>query len=178
MGIDTCGRLLGRVKHEEILNFIKQRYDVNAKSDIKMHNYGSLDGRDFVKERYDTSNEWLVWYGRIDFKDVEDNRSLFYDYSNINSYENLEFYSKHGLEDMVKSETTFIDLNCWGNSVDIIKSIVEHFGGWIDENDCDDKEYYPIIKNDDGTIKQVVYVTMEDIYKKFDNSVVIIVDKH
>lgn len=64
----------------------------------------------------------------------------------IISIENLTFYSKHGLEDMVKSETTHISLGYWGNAVDIIKSIVAEFGGWIDENDCDDKEYYAIDK--------------------------------
>ena len=44
---------------------------------------------------------------------------------------------------MVNSETTTITLGCWGSSVEIIKELVSHFGGgWIDENDCDEKEYY------------------------------------
>ena len=31
--------------------------------------------------------------------------------------------------------TTLIDLNVWGSSVEIIRGIVEEFGGYLDEND-------------------------------------------
>lgn len=58
-----------------------------------------------------------------------------------------------------------------------MKEIVAHFGGgWVDENDCDDKEYYPIETNPDRSIRPVQYVTMEEIYEKF-GSVVVIVGK-
>ena len=58
----------------------------------------------------------------------------------------------------------------------IIKELVAYFGGgWIDENDCDDEEYYPIELNNDGSVKPVKYVTMNDIYEKF-GCVVIIKD--
>ena len=56
----------------------------------------------------------------------------------------------------------------------LVSCIVAHFGGgWIDENDCDTKEYYPIELNPDGNIKPVQYVTMNDIYEKFGSVVVI-----
>lgn len=75
---------------------------------------------------------------------------------------------------MVEMETTYLSLGCWGNSVDIMKELVAHFGGgWIDENDCDDKEYYPVELNVDKSIKPVQYVTMNDIYEKFGNVVII-----
>lgn len=75
---------------------------------------------------------------------------------------------------MVLSETTYISLGFWGSSVEIIKEIVSYFGGgWVDENDCDDKEYYPIEVNTDGSIKPIQYVTMNDIYEKFGSVVVI-----
>ena len=58
--------------------------------------------------------------------------------------------------------------------MEIIKEIVAHFGGgWIDENDCDDEDYYPIELNVDGSIKQVQYITMEDVYEKFGSVVII-----
>lgn len=31
-----------------------------------------------------------------------------------------------------------------GNSVEIARYLCEYFGGYLDENDCDDKGYYPI----------------------------------
>ena len=75
---------------------------------------------------------------------------------------------------MVLAETTYISLSCWGSSVEIVKEIVSHFGGgWVDENDCDDKEYYPVELNSDENIKSVQYVTMEDIYEKFGSVVII-----
>jgi hypothetical protein len=64
-------------------------------------------------------------------------------------------------------------LGCWGDSVEIIKDIVTHFGGWIDENDCDDKEFYPILKNEDGNIKPIIYITKEELYEKFGGIVII-----
>lgn len=67
---------------------------------------------------------------------------LFYSYENLNHYENLEFYSKCNLKNMVETETTYLSLGYWGDSVEIIREIVAHFGGgWIDENNYDDKEY-------------------------------------
>lgn len=53
---------------------------------------------------------------------------------------------KRGLSDMVECESVSLILGYWGNSVEIIQKIIEHFGGgWIDENDCDDVTYYPIM---------------------------------
>lgn len=82
--------------------------------------------------------------GFIYFKYNDEDRRLFYNYDNLNSYENLEFYTKRNLRDMVEMETTYLSLRYWGSSVEIMKEIVTHFGGWVDENDSDDKEYFPV----------------------------------
>ena len=75
---------------------------------------------------------------------------------------------------MVRSETTFISLSYYGASVEIIKEIVAHFGGgWVDDNDCDDKSYYPVNQSVDGNIEPVRYVTMEEIRKVFGSNIVI-----
>ena len=175
MGVDTKGKLKGYVSPQEVLNFIQQTIDSNAKSYVELKDYGIVN-YDWIKERYGKTNKWLITSGFIDFTDKSgEQRSLFYCYNNINSYENLEYYSTYGLENMVKSETTDIMLGCHGESVDVIKSIVTEFGGWIDENDCDNEVYYPIEKDSNGNIKQVFHVTMEDIYEKFGG--VVIIDK-
>ena len=78
---------------------------------------------------------------------------------------------------MVRAETTSLSLGKWNSSVEIIKDIVTHFGGgWIDEDDCDSEDYYPIESNPDGSIKPVIKVTMQDIYDKF-GGIVVITDK-
>ena len=58
----------------------------------------------------------------------------------------LSIIRAFNLEDMVKAETTYLSLNKDDSSVDDIKKIVEHFGGWVDEDDCDDEPYYPLLK--------------------------------
>lgn len=34
MGCDTIGRIKGFVKHDDLLNYIKEKWDPNAESDI------------------------------------------------------------------------------------------------------------------------------------------------
>lgn len=38
----------------------------------------------------------------------------------------------------------WLSLGFWGNSIEIIKYLCEKFGGFIDENDCDSEDFYPI----------------------------------
>jgi len=173
MGVDTKGLLRGKVEHEEILNFIRQKFDEGAKSFIELKDYGSDIKHDWIKERYDNTGKWLTWSGFIYFNDGTEDRSIFYCYTNHNSYENLDYYTEYGLEEMVKSETTYLSLSRYGNSKEIMKAIVSHFSGWIDEDDCDNEPYYPVIKNSDGSINPVIRVTMDEIYEKFGGVVLI-----
>lgn len=177
MGVDTHGKIKGFVRHEDIFNFIVQKYDKNAVCNIKKGINSPLSECGWkykINEHSEDNENWYSITERIDFNYHGEERSLFYVYDNLNSYENINFYSEHGLKDMVLSETTYISLGFWGSSVGIVKEIVAHFGGgWVDENDCDDKEYYPIEINTDGSIKPIQYVTMNDIYEKFGSVVVI-----
>ena len=177
MGCDTDGKIKGYVRHEEILNYIRQKFDNEATMDIKKEVIKPLSKCDWKYEMMRHSEDAWNWYsisGNIYFKYKGEDRNIFYSYDNINSFDNLEFYTNCGLEDMVKSETTYISLGCWGSSVEIIKEIVAQFGGgWVDENDCDNRPYEPVEVNADGSIKPVIHVTMEDIYKQFGGVVVI-----
>lgn len=38
----------------------------------------------------------------------------------------------------------WLSLGSWGNSVEILRYLCETFGGYLDENDCDDEGFYPI----------------------------------
>ena len=148
MGCDTCGKIKGYVDHEDIFEFIKNRYDSNATNSVKRKTICPLSECDWeykMNEHSKDSENWYTVNGFICFKYNDEDRMIFYDYDNLNSYENLEYYTKVGLEDMVKAETTYISLGCWGSSVAIIKEIIANFnGGWIDENDCDGDDYYKV----------------------------------
>jgi hypothetical protein len=45
---------------------------------------------------------------------------------------------EHGIDGI------WCSLGCFGNSVDIMTGLCETFGGYLDENDCDDEGFYPI----------------------------------
>ena len=149
MSCDTVSslRLKGHITSEQIVDYIDEHYKF-MNNGVKENNYGSLNQYDYIKERYDDSNEWKITSGFITFNDGVENRAIFYTYQNVNSYENLGYYSKYNLENMVKSETTFLGLGYYGNSVEIMKGIAQEFGGWLDEDDFDDEPPYWIDKVD------------------------------
>lgn len=176
MGVDTCGRLLGHVRKEEVINYIYHNWDKDVSNMVNYDDYNHWKERnyDWIKEIYD--DNIYSEHGFISFKYKDEQRSLFYCYNSYSAYENLEFYKKHGLENMVKSETTFISLGKWGNSIEIIKELVSYFGGYIDEDDCDDKEYYYIPSTQPDRRKEfppVIYLTQEELNEHFGGIVVI-----
>lgn len=177
MGCDTYGRIKGHIRPENIVNFIRQKWDMNAKNGVSKHIYKPISMCNWnftINDNCDDRYNWYADYGFITFKYNGEERALFYNYENINSCENLEYYSDYGLSNMVRSETTFISLSYYGASVEIIKEIVAHFGGgWVDDNDCDDDPYYPVNQSVDGNIEPVRYVTMEEIRKVFGSNIVI-----
>ena len=179
MGCDTRGKIKGFVHPDEILNFVRQKYDATAKSDVSETVLCPLKKCEWdytLNPHGHDRNNWTTLTGFIVFSYKDEKRMLFYSYSNINSLENLEFYSERNLEDMVRAETTGLSLGTWGHSVEIIQEIVAQFGGgWVDDNDCDSEEFYPVELNADDSIKPVRYVTMEEVRERFDGDTVIIV---
>jgi len=157
MSVYSKVRLKGFVTCEEILNFLVQKVDQTAKKSIDTipcHDYDSVSGTFyFTKE------------GKI--------LSIFYYYTSLNLKENYDYWVEKGLKDMVDTHTTELLANVDESSVNVMRMIVEHFGGWIDENDSDGRYYEPVTRNSDGTIKPVFRVTMEDIYEKFGGIVII-----
>lgn len=148
MGVDTHGKIKGFISHEDITNFIRQNWDKNVYDGVTKELYDSLSKLKYpykINEHSEDSSNWYTICGFIRFNYRDEDRMLFYHYSNVNSFENLDYYSEYGLKDMVESKTTYLSLGYWGSSVEIIKEIVSHFGGgWIDENDCDSEPYYPV----------------------------------
>lgn len=176
MGVSTIGKIKGYVSADEIYNFIRQKYDESVQNHTRKTIYdpiSKITWKHTINEHSEDNEHWYDIGGFITFKYNNRDRSLFYMYNNINSFEELNKYRDTLLEEMVKSETTHISLGCDSDAVYIMKDIISHFGGWIDENDCDDKDYYYIPKNTDLSITPIKYVTMEEIYEKFGGVVVI-----
>ena len=177
MGCDTNGKIKGYVSAEEILNFIRQKYDPNAKSYVtrdRTYPINEVTWKYKFNEHSKDNDYWYTEDGYITFTYKDEQRQLFYVYSNINSFENEDYYENLGLLDMVKAETTSLSLGCWGSSVEIITELVAQFGGgWVDNNDCDSEEYYPVELNVDDSIKPVIVITRQELYDKFGGIVII-----
>lgn len=154
MGCDTIGKVKGFVKPDDLLNYIRENWDINAEGDIArkvMRPFSECDMVCNLNESCENDADWYVISGFIYFVYKGEFRQLFYNYSNVNFYENIHYYSTLGLTKMVEAETTTVSLGFHGKSVEIIKELIEHFGGgWIDENDCDDEEYYEIVGKGKG----------------------------
>ena len=67
----------------------------------------------------------------LTFKDGKDRRQLAVSFTNSCERDN-------GIAGI------WCSLGMWGNSVEIARYLCETFGGYLDENDCDDQEFYPI----------------------------------
>ncbi len=137
MGCETHGLIKGYIKHEDIFAYIKQNWDENAREDIQKHIICPLTQCKYYKlnEHSDDNANWYSFTGYIYFTYNRELRRLFYVYENVT-------------ETATEPETTYLSLGYNENSVEIIKALVEYFGGgWIDENTCDDKDYH-LIEND------------------------------
>ena len=156
-------KLRGHVKAEEILNFLKQKVDAKAISKV-----GSLSDR--------KDKSWYMECGYMFF----DCGNLYY-YYNSKAGENRHFlhpddynyWVEKGLKEIAETETTDLSMCSCKENIDLMKQIVAEFGGWIDDNDCDDEFFYQVMKNPDGTIKPIRYVTMQEVYDRFGEVVIV-----
>lgn len=151
MSVDTYGKIKGYISPEQIAQTIRDKFGVEVTVDVHKHVHEKLDDLDWTFRNYGDSDYWWDEFGYIEFELNGEKRSLFYSYSNINTYENLDYYKNNfpdrpDLKEMVKSEKTHIGLGCWGDSVRIIETIVSAFGGWVDDNDGDSIPYRKIEK--------------------------------
>lgn len=99
-----------------------------------------------VKVNNGSSSEYFF----ITFLDGKDARQLCV------SFDPYASYLDSGLNG------TYISLGMWGNSIQIAKYLCETFGGYIDENDCDEEDYY-IISID--KIEQSKEFTKMDLFR-------------
>ena len=145
MSVKTVGKIKGYVSPEDVFAYIKNNYDENATSDA----YHVANGYSFEDIPWDYKiNEHSVdvdfeytLSGHINFKMDGKDYSLFYYYCNVNHLENLGYYDKIGLKDMVEAETTTISLPVREDEdywiiVNAINTMVFDFGGgWLDAGD-------------------------------------------
>jgi hypothetical protein len=73
----------------------------------------------------------MGYYFYVVFDDGGSHRNLNIMFSNIALHD-------YGIDGVLAS------LGCWGNSKEVMMLLLNKFGGYLDENDCDDKEFEPV----------------------------------
>ena len=144
MSVDVKVSLNGYVDIKEIVDFLNEignveNYKVNEKNYEKQC-------ENLWKEIFCEDKLWKFKFGFITFYYKKEFRTLFYNYSTVNFWNDIECYSEELQKNFVKGEHTQLNISYYGNAVEIMKLICAHFGGWIDENDCDDIDPYYIEK--------------------------------
>lgn len=178
MGVCTRALLKGKINPEEIANFILHYYNLELNqvktcdlftNSIKIENglkplklYGEFT------DLWNTDTTHIVFINPFNKKT---HRSLFWYYSNC-VFEGEDSYITS------QNETTYISLSYDPEAIAIIKAITSHFGGWMDENDCDGIGYVEVIPNEsngkNSEIKPIFYFTIEELQEHFDGIVKIV----
>lgn len=146
MGIDTIVKIPGKVESSKIFDFIKEHFDENAINnvEVKVQSQELLDG--FVESgNIILGTELIFESGFIHFQHKEEKRSLFFFYGNY--YMPAPYAIKKNLDNNTRElngDNTELTLGASGYAVEILTKIAKEFGGYIDENDCDDKWFYKV----------------------------------
>lgn len=178
MSVDTRVRLIGRIEAEAVAEWIRNNIDKNVRlgefhvTRITEKEYDDYATKGDIKASYSMDKTLWSISNWIMFNYNGRQRTIFYYYSPLNWYENLEYYKPLGLEEMVKSETTNLSLGYDDDAKNIMERIVKAFGGWIDYNDCDDEEFVKFEKGSESPIT-IKHITMADVYEAFGGFVVI-----
>lgn len=146
MGVDTIVKIPGKIESNKIFDFIKEHFDKNAVNEVqvKVHSQELFD--DFKELDYVILGTELIFEsGFIYFQYKEEQRSLFYFYGNYFGFDAYTF--KNNLDANTRElngDNTSLSLGATGYAVEILTKIAKEFGGYIDEDDCDDKWFYKV----------------------------------
>lgn len=146
MTAKTHGYITKEIELDQIYRFVLKWFDPDA----TVNRYENKLG-----ER----NEMAIY-----FKYKGEERRLF-----IIVYKSRKF-SKTG----EKERQIFLDLGYWGHSVEIMKSIISYFSGYLDENDCDQSDAYFIEAHPEGVVPNIIKITRAELNKRLGGTVVII----
>ena len=148
MGVDTKSKFIGKLNVTELFEFIKNEIDANAVNDVEVKSrFMESEYRNDIIFLGETDGVETTTSGFIRLEYNGESRSLHYFHEDTVWMNKGVFKEniKHGTPEF-NGETTTLSLGYNENAVYIMKKIVEHFGGYIDEYDCDDEWFYKVEK--------------------------------
>lgn len=152
MGLNSTAYIKGKVSHNDIFDYIKKCYDINVSTDIKTKVYDDEIAENVRSARTAEqifSDTIFHTNGHIYFCDKDWNvHKLYYNYDSFSDpCIGEESSSLEGLE---SAELTYLSMGYVPNSVEIMKDLLEHFGGGL-LSECDatgpDYSVYPNKEN-------------------------------
>lgn len=147
MGAEAVAKIRGYISPNEIVEFIKKAYDEHVSYGIGIKDYGLISKLENVRMVYDNSDTMKVESGYITFSTKPTiQRSIFYHHQNVNTERNATHYEEIGLGEMVNTEITELRLSADSEATAILMDILQVYGGWLDEDDCDEAEFFEILK--------------------------------
>ena len=149
MGKHTVVRLKGHITQHQIIEFLSS-VGYTAFDKTTKYIEGLKESLYCPHSDYDDSCNTIHVNGFIKLSESY----IYYSYWNVNTFDLIPYYQldypdRLDLILMAAMETTYISMNYNKENVEIMKSICKHFGGWIDENDCDNETYYFLYERGD-----------------------------
>lgn len=183
MSVDTRAYLQNQIEPEEIAQFLNAHYGVDL-NDIKITEKRfskiilSPELRNILVNNYsDNQNFWCSENCLITFLTPQGNyRTIFW------AFDACVFTEAEVFRKQSNNPFTYISMHKDEQGINIIKSITAYFGGYFDEDDCDNIDYIAIPKNSsevkngglNSEIKPIFYFTMEELQEYFGGFVKIV----
>lgn len=148
MGVDTKVKFIGKLDVKKLFEFIKNEIDANAVNNITQE-------KRFLDSKYHKN---IIFMGEIEGYETTTSGFIRLEYNGESRslhyfHEDTLWMDKNVFEENIKNgtpefngETTTLSLGYNENAIAIMKKIAEHFGGYIDEYDCDSEWFYKVEK--------------------------------
>jgi len=147
MGVDTKAYYIN-ITRDQLFDFIKLFLDNNAKHELR-----SIIHEDYSQIHFTYKNEYRDM--NVHRTDIDVKRDMKkYNVKDPTEVDSGVYVDQQGLPD--KTKGTKASLGKWGNSIEIMKIIAYYFSGYVDEDDCDSKDFYFIKKNLHKLIKSII----------------------
>ena len=153
MGAQTKAFVKGNVSSIEIMAILSKKlgakdfsYNI-IKEVIDIEELNKIYKKKSFHRHADELGNYQVRKGFICFALPNGNkRKLEYYYNSCWPKYNETEYMKNGLQKMIEADRTLISIGYCIDSKEIIKAIVEEYGGWIDEDTSDCNTFYYVRK--------------------------------
>lgn len=140
MGVDTHAFI--KSNSDDIYKFIQKNFDSSATMEVNIFGRDDPDERKMYTINFKFGDEQRMMYVHdMQFGGiyVEKEEEWYFKKYQTREESSSYLYHKEGIPD--NTPGVICSLRLWGSGILIMDLLSVEFGGWIDENDCDDKGF-------------------------------------